>query len=214
MNRFYIYKMTVDDGGAPCIQDRLLSLAICKPRIRSTAEKGDVILGFASNELGHEVPNNGLIYVAEVTAKICGERYYSLSAFSRRPDCIYLWDGKRFSHRRNAKFHHGKDDLAHDLGPHPGYRNAEVLLSTRFRYFRDKCPIGYKDSAGGFPALAALVDSLARGERVNHPTALRMEIERLLHLVWRRRSAYAATHVPKGACYNSCRDDKQKLTVC
>jgi len=38
MPKIYFYKLTCDDGGAPCVQDGLLSLAICKPMIRSTAE--------------------------------------------------------------------------------------------------------------------------------------------------------------------------------
>jgi len=40
MARIYFYKLTTDDGGAPCVQDGLLSLAICKPMIRGTAEVG------------------------------------------------------------------------------------------------------------------------------------------------------------------------------
>jgi hypothetical protein len=35
--RVYFYKLVVDDGGAPCVQNGLLSLAICKPQIRKTA---------------------------------------------------------------------------------------------------------------------------------------------------------------------------------
>lgn len=35
MQRVYIYKLTGDDGGAPCVCDGILSLAICKPAIRA-----------------------------------------------------------------------------------------------------------------------------------------------------------------------------------
>ena len=38
MTQVYIYKLTVDDGGAPCVHDGVWTLAICKPAIRSTAE--------------------------------------------------------------------------------------------------------------------------------------------------------------------------------
>ena len=31
----YVYKMVVDNGGAPCITGKLLSLAICKPEFAS-----------------------------------------------------------------------------------------------------------------------------------------------------------------------------------
>jgi len=49
MGAFYLYKMIVNDGGAPCVQDSLLSLAICKPMIRSAAREGSTLLGFAAN---------------------------------------------------------------------------------------------------------------------------------------------------------------------
>jgi Nucleotide modification associated domain 2 len=42
MTKVYIYKLTVDDGGAPCVQDEVLSLAICKPFIRSTAQQDNM----------------------------------------------------------------------------------------------------------------------------------------------------------------------------
>ncbi len=42
----YVYKMTADNGGAPCVHRRLLSLAICKPKIRKAANRGDLIFGF------------------------------------------------------------------------------------------------------------------------------------------------------------------------
>ena len=61
MTKVYIYKMTVDDGGAPCVSDGILSLAICKPAIRSTAKHENIILGFAGNRL---YENNCLIYAA------------------------------------------------------------------------------------------------------------------------------------------------------
>jgi hypothetical protein len=33
VERIYFYKLTADNGGAPCVEDGLLSLAICKPAI-------------------------------------------------------------------------------------------------------------------------------------------------------------------------------------
>lgn len=45
MVKFYFYKLTVDAGAAPCVQRDLLSLAICGPVIRSTAEQGSLISG-------------------------------------------------------------------------------------------------------------------------------------------------------------------------
>jgi hypothetical protein len=214
MNRFYVYKMTVDNGGAPCIQQGVLSLAICKPRIRKTAKKGDVVFGFAANQLGDAVANNALIYVAEVTDSVRGEEYYSRKKFSRRPDCIYEWNGMYFSRRKGAKFHNNKDDLKHDLGVYPGYIKAQILLSEKFRYFREESPITLRTRTQKFPCLSRLIGSLTQGERVNHPSELRAELERLLALVWRCKSAYSATRIPKSTCYDSCRDERQKITIC
>jgi hypothetical protein len=63
-----------DSGGAPCVQKGLLSLAICKPMIRSSARCGDFILGFAANSL--RPSDNRLIYAARVTRKLCNGEYY------------------------------------------------------------------------------------------------------------------------------------------
>jgi Nucleotide modification associated domain 2 len=41
----YAYKMTDDNGGAPCVQDGFLTLAICKPEIRKIAKEDDIIIG-------------------------------------------------------------------------------------------------------------------------------------------------------------------------
>ena len=70
MPRFFFYKLVVDDGGAPCVEGGLLSLAICKPMIRSSADENDLIFGFAANSLH---PDNRLIYIARITKKLSGD---------------------------------------------------------------------------------------------------------------------------------------------
>lgn len=214
MHQYYVYKMTVDNGGAPCIRKGVLSLAICKPRIRKRAKEGDVIFGFAANQLGNSVSNNGLIYVAQVTERLCGQEYYSSVKYYPRPDCIYVWRNKRFSRRRSAKFHPQRGDLKHDLGVYPNYDKAHVLLSKRFRYFREKSPITYKDRTQDFPLLSRLLRSLTQGERVNHSSKLRAELERFLVRVWGCESPYSATLIPKNTCYDSCRDEGQTIAIC
>jgi hypothetical protein len=95
--RIYFYKLTTDDGGAPCVEDGLLSLAICKPMIRGTAEVGDLILGFAAKSLHAD---NRLLYVARVTDKAPNGEYYTTAKFARREDCIYERSGNRFLWRQ------------------------------------------------------------------------------------------------------------------
>ena len=84
--RIYVYKLTVDNGGAPCVQDGLLTLAICKPMIRRMAVTGDLIFGFAANSLH---PDNPLLYIACVDEKLSGDAYYCQERFADRGDCIY-----------------------------------------------------------------------------------------------------------------------------
>ena len=79
MSRIYFYKLTSDNGGAPCVQDRLLSLAICKPKIRMNAQPGDLIFGFAANSL---YSDNRLIYIAQISERVCDGTYYKDAKYS------------------------------------------------------------------------------------------------------------------------------------
>jgi len=60
----YVYKVVADTGGAPCVWERVLSLALCKPKIRRAAREGDMVFGFGGKDYGER-----LIYIAEVTGK-------------------------------------------------------------------------------------------------------------------------------------------------
>ena len=63
----FIYKMVTDNGGAPCVFRKLLSLAICKPKIRKSAKKGSLVFGFGGKRYQER-----LIYIARVTDKLEG----------------------------------------------------------------------------------------------------------------------------------------------
>ena len=131
MANIYFYKLTADAGAAPCIDGGLLSLAICKPMIRSSATEGDLIVGFAANSLHRD---NRLIYAARVTRILRNGEYYKNKCHAGRGDCIYRFRSGHFVWRSDA-LHHGPKDLAHDLGNFPDYPRANVILSTDFRYF-------------------------------------------------------------------------------
>jgi hypothetical protein len=209
MSKFYIYKMTVDDGGAPCVEDGLLSLAICKPRIRTSAKRCNVVFGFAASSLS---PDNRLIYVAEITEEpMAGTTYYS-DAYSQRADCIYEWKHSRFDRRLGAKFHGEPSDLEHDLGPaSKGHRKAKVLLSKDFKYFGFNR--GFQHKGEGFPYLTTLIESLGQGHRVNHSEEVRKELERLKERVWQLPSQ-ESTPVPSEPCPRNCRDDNEGSVEC
>jgi hypothetical protein len=182
MQRIYFYKLTVDNGGAPCVRNGLLSLAICKPMIRSTAKPDDLIFGFAAKSLN---PDNPLIYVARVTKKLTEGDYYVQSKYGSRRDCIYKQHGRHFKRRAKAKFHYKAADLSHDLGGYPKYERANVLLCTDFRYFGASGTDDYKEQ---FPRIARAISNLKRGARVHHNELLRAELLKLKDQVWGRSS--------------------------
>ncbi len=178
MSKIYFYKLTVDDGGAPCVERGLLSLSICKPMIRRTAEKEDIVIGFAANSLSAD---NRLIYVARVNEKLEKGQYYRSGKHSRRADCIYEWRGGRFAQREGAVYHGSAGDLAHDLGRHPDYSKANTLLSHKFCYFGASGSDDYKKS---FRLVAEAVKELGRGHRVHHDEKLLNELEKLARWSW------------------------------
>lgn len=182
MPKMYFYKLTNDGGGAPCVQQGLLSLAICKPKIRMGAEPGDWIFGFTANALD---PSNRLIYVARVTEKVCQGGYFTLRKYSGRRDSIYRRTRNgRFVWKKNALYH-GPGDLPHDLGSPPQYPKAEVLLSNDFRYFGASGTAEYKNC---FPEIKKAFEALGRGHRVHHDEPLRLELEHLIDEEWRKTS--------------------------
>jgi hypothetical protein len=176
-SRIYFYKLTADTGGAPCVRDGLLSLAICKPMIRSTASKGDLIFGFAANSLD---PDKRLIYVARITDKLCTGLYYKSNQYVQRGDCIYRFKDGRFEWKNGSRYH-GPKDIVHDLGSFPDYPRANVLLSTDFRYFGQTGSDDYKDRS---PEVWRAVERLGRGQRVHHRDVLRDQLRRMKDWIW------------------------------
>lgn len=201
--RTYLYKLTSDRGGAPCAiapamgQEPLLTLAICKPAIRRTAQPGDRILGITSHALVHSegYPLGAIIYAAVVEEGIEARDYFTSSgSFSHRPDCIY-----EFHQQNGIAFHTGRSGLhrdeAHvlkDLGRYPFYKNGRILLSHDFRYFGStavKIP-------ARFHQLNQAAESLGQGHRVfadSDPES--READALFRHLWKRESAYSAAVV-------------------
>lgn len=173
--KLYVYKLVADNGGAPCVWRGLLSLALCKPKIRKKAEKGDIVFGFGGKNYEER-----LIYIAKVTAKLSDGGYYRQLHYANRPDCIYRSINGKAQRKKQARYHKKSDERRKDVGMRFG--NADVLLSRDFRYFRRRGTAGYKP---GFPAIAKLVEGLKRGHRVNHSAELRRELLELKKRVWR-----------------------------
>jgi len=198
--RIYFYKLTADNGGAPCVQDGLLSLAICKPMIRSTGEPGDLIFGFSANSLHRD---NRLIYIAKIEKKIHNGDYYREKRFASRSDCIYVWDGDRFFWRQKA-LHHSPKHLVHDLGRPPEYKKANVLLSTDFRYLGAS---GTSDYKFRFQLLKEAVEQLGIGHRIKHVEPLRKKLIAFKQQIWKyspKKIAGEPTSMPqRKVCHRS-----------
>jgi putative DNA base modification enzyme with NMAD domain len=170
----YVYKMTQDNGGAPCVSHGLLSLAICKPIIRRSAKVGDFVLGFGGKNLP---PDGRLIYAMRVTDRKCWCDY-AINYWFRR-DCIYRCVNSVFSNRSNAGF---SWDMDHDLGGAPRRVNAFVLLSTDFRYFGRCNKVAF---ATNYPILHQRVTRLGVGHIKKHVPPLRSELDKLIDDVWK-----------------------------
>jgi hypothetical protein len=176
-SRIYYYKLTADNGGAPCVDSKLLTLAICKPRIRSTADVGDIIFGFG----GRATLGERLIYIAEITGKLRHGDYYRAREYAGRKDRIYEWRDDRLEWRSCSSYHEGGHQA--DIGTFPQYADANVLLSTNFRYFGAIDDESYRDQ---YSEINAAIHALGKGHRVNHTRVLYVELMSLKADVWNR----------------------------
>ena len=204
MPKTYYYKLTIDNGGAPCVQDHLLSLAICKPTIRRCAQPGDWVVGFGANSFcvvsrqwpnGRPVPGNPLIFMARVTTKELDGTYYLDGNFSNRADCIYERQGTRFQRRNGALYHEAPERLQDDLGTHPNYPKSSALLSEDFRYFSG----GIFDHELKFPAIKQAFDRVHRQYGVALPgTELAAHFSALQRWLWAKSEEGVTGAEPKG----------------
>jgi hypothetical protein len=198
--KYYFYKLMYDAGSAPCVTSKLLSLAICKPKIRTSARVGDWIFGFGSaTRLG-----NRLIYIAEVTGKHGNGDYYNLQKYQRREDCIYQWNGDRLVWKPGSKFH--INGSWKDIGD-PPYQTANVLVSSNFRYLGSEGTTEYLQQ---YPSLANSLSKLTQGHRVNHGERLEKELDRLRLEMWEKYPDQMKLGMPSDTIgKNSCNSNRK-----
>ncbi len=132
----FSYVITHDSGFAPNPFGGFLTLATCKPRIRSQASKGDFIVGTGSSRT---VGSQTMVYAAQISDVITLEEYGSEEKYQvKRPasrsewwrkhgDNIYVNVDGKWTQRRNV--HHFEKDVEHDLS------GKNVLVCQRFWYF-------------------------------------------------------------------------------
>ena len=196
--RTYLYKLTSDRGGAPCAlepppgQDPMLTLAICKPAIRRTAQAGDRILGITSHSLAQsdDYPLGAVIYAAVVERGVEARDYFAEgSTFMHRPDCIYQFHrlNGTVAHTGRSNLHKEEHHILKDLGRYPFYKNGRILVCSAFRYFGA--------AAVRIPARLSLLtqaaESLGQGHRVYTETDPESrEADALFKLLWKKPTRY------------------------
>ena len=123
--RLYTYIVQCDTGGAPCAENSLWSLAICKPGIRKGARVGDIIVGISGEALKLKTETKQILFMSIVTKAITMKEY--AIAYANRPDSIYTPDLKL------------KPNQFHDCGNvETDLKGKNVLISNNFIYFGNK----------------------------------------------------------------------------
>jgi hypothetical protein len=179
MPAIYVYKITADDGIAPCPQQGLLSLAVCKPAVRRKAQPGDFLVGIGSNV---HYPDK-LIYVAEVGEVVAGAVYYEKRGrYWKRFDCIYEHIGGPDYRWRNHGRRRVHDpavmpaQMKRDVGFNRRRPNAVVLLSRRFVYFGRDRKGHSREIWRDFPEVLARARDLQQAHLVNHRPAFHRQL--------------------------------------
>ena len=120
------YIIAIDNGGAPNVENGVLTMAICKPIIRRCARIGDYLVGIGGEalKLGSRTTKQ-IIFIAKITGIMAMKEY--AKQFPNRADSIYTEDGKL----RPNNFH-CEGAIHRDLG------GKNVLSSTDFIFFGNK----------------------------------------------------------------------------
>ena len=170
--RIFVYKLVVDNGGAPCVENGLISLCICKPQIRETAQEGDWIIGRG----GKSAPElkDRLIYSMKVGEVVCAKDYYSPgSEYKDRSDCIYkLLANGEFVRRDDAKYHLSDSDKERDLS------SLKCLVGDCFAYFGG---VGR-----GVEGIEDIYERLGQGHRVNYDPDTYKRLDNYIQSVFSR----------------------------
>jgi hypothetical protein len=111
--------MVHDDGAAPCHENGLSTLAICKAEIRKTAQPGDIIIGVVSSTLAkasvapelHTAQEHAIVYIATVDSRMTMQEYCTM--YSDRADAIYDYCSGTPAQKPNP--YHDHRNVASDL---------------------------------------------------------------------------------------------------
>jgi len=117
--RVFSYVIVVDRGGAPNFEPPLPTLAVCKPKIRLKADKGDLVLAFTGRTLGPEP--HAVRWAGIVGERFTFEEYWNDPRFVTKkpgvadhPDNIYRPNGTGLEQVTNET--HDRRSMETDLG--------------------------------------------------------------------------------------------------
>ena len=159
MHTIYSYRLTGWSGAAPCMDDSLLTLALCKRDMRRVigreynrrkhAGSDDAVwfIGIVGKALHDrkafrdafpDLETGDILYIAKLTDVLQFEDYFSNVSDNRR-DKIYFPDPggeygneKKFSPKEDNGIHETKELWDRDWDVQHGSREAFLLLSDRF----------------------------------------------------------------------------------
>ena len=109
MVKLYRYILVSDDGYAPCIDQNLLTLATCKPAIRSTANVGDWVIGYMPKALGEGL----VVWAGRVQHKLDHVEYEN--KFHERKDANYCFGLTGLPDRVDPNYHPQSDQMRRDI---------------------------------------------------------------------------------------------------
>jgi hypothetical protein len=148
MMRIYRYILQTDTGMAPCIDGGRLTLATCKPRIRSSAKPGDWVLGFYPRPF-----ERGLLAWAGRIARKAEIGDYERE-FRGRPDAVYRQKADGSFKRLRLDYHPGANEIGKDL-------SAPALI------FDERAAWYFGDEPGSLPDHLLHLAAGGQGHRVN-----------------------------------------------
>lgn len=150
MTKIFSYVLRIDDGAAPNPFHNYCTLAICKPKIRKTAEIGDWVIGTGSKNAKLKDKqiydfSNCLVYAMKITDIMTFEEYdqfcqnklankipnwKSKNWIDKVGDCIYDFGNNKLPSIRKSV--HNETNRITDLG------GLNVLISNQFYYFGEE----------------------------------------------------------------------------
>lgn len=107
MTRILRYILRYDTGMAPCIDHNLVSLALCKPKIRASAKPGEWVVGFRPR------PDFGLVVWAGRIAHSVEVGDYERQ-YRGRSDAVYRAERDGGFERLRPDYHPGEDEFRKD----------------------------------------------------------------------------------------------------